>query len=185
MLIGSVNGGELEDYFDDEETLGLVKEVWGDKSVEYVLDDKSYCPDKSRILIDDEVGGFFDYYQTIEETIERGKGDCEDLVNLDVEEMKKRGLDAKFRVGIMEYRNEEGNWSGIREWHCWVELESDKGRIVFDRTVGKKGKFGDYRGMIEGGERYVPFRKEDVGKVEGLKELLIDVKRVGYSFDLD
>jgi hypothetical protein len=65
-----------------------------------------------------------DYWQTPEETLEKGIGDCEDIAIYTHHLLLRKGIKAEVVVGLLGPNAKHG--------HCWVEYEQDGGRFIIE-----------------------------------------------------
>jgi len=69
-----------------------------------------------------------DHWQSPEETLERRRGDCEDMAFLLQDRLKQRGYDSVVRIGR---RTQDS------ELHAWVEVHTNNARYVLEPTSGR------------------------------------------------
>ena len=90
-----------------------------------------------------------DYWQTPSETIERGKGDCEDISIFFSYLLEKKGITSKVVIGLKGPSSKYG--------HCWVEFNENGCEYVVEpssQVIMKR------RNLFEG--MYVPAHGIDV-----------------------
>ena len=73
-----------------------------------------------------------DYWQKPLETIERKKGDCEDMAFHLYWLLKREGYSARVVIGYMD--------GDKKKAHAWVECEEDNETIILEATTHKKIK---------------------------------------------
>jgi len=73
---------------------------------------------------------FGDYWQTPEETIAKGTGDCEDKATLDYKQLKEKGLDVNMVWGKMKKEDKKD--------HIWLEYEIGRDSYIIETSVKTK-----------------------------------------------
>ena len=90
---------------------------WVNREIAYVGDDRNY---RQR-----------DYWATAEQTIARGKGDCEDFAILKMQMLRAAGVDAE-RMKLVLLRDLAANAD-----HAFLLVETDAGKLVLDNVTDR------------------------------------------------
>lgn len=100
----------------ERELLARVNQ-WVNREIAYVGDDRNY---RQR-----------DYWATAEQTIARGKGDCEDFAILKMQMLRAAGVDAE-RMKLVLLRDLAANAD-----HAFLLVETDAGKLVLDNVTDR------------------------------------------------
>jgi predicted transglutaminase-like cysteine proteinase len=101
---------------DERELLARVNQ-WVNRAIAYVGDDRNY---RQR-----------DYWATAEQTIARGKGDCEDFAILKMQMLRAAGIDGE-RMKLVLLRDLAANAD-----HAFLLVQTDAGKLVLDNVTDR------------------------------------------------
>ncbi|MBR2172885.1 transglutaminase-like cysteine peptidase [Sphingopyxis sp.] len=90
---------------------------WVNREIAYVNDDRNY---RQR-----------DFWATAEQTLERGKGDCEDFAILKMQMLRAAGVDAD-RMKLVLLRDLAANAD-----HAFLLVQTDTGKVVLDNVTDR------------------------------------------------
>src|SRR3546814_9490154 len=109
----------ISDWSSDVCSSDLLARVnqWVNREIAYIGDDRNY---RQR-----------DYWATAEQTIARGKGDCEDFAILKMQMLRAAGIDAE-RMKLVLLRDLAANAD-----HAFLLVHTDAGKLVLDNVTDR------------------------------------------------
>ena len=116
LMQGKLRRANASPGLTEQELLARVNQ-WVNREIAYVGDDRNY---RQR-----------DYWATAEQTIARGKGDCEDFAILKMQMLRAAGIDAE-RMKLVLLRDLAANAD-----HAFLLVETGAGKLVLDNVTDR------------------------------------------------
>ena len=116
LMQGKLRRANAVPGLDEQELLARVNR-WVNREIAYVNDDRNY---RQR-----------DFWATAEQTIARGKGDCEDFAILKMQMLRAAGVDAE-RMKLVLLRDLAANAD-----HAFLLVQTDAGKVVLDNVTDR------------------------------------------------
>ena len=116
LMQGKLRSANASPGLAEPELLARVNQ-WVNREIAYVGDDRNY---RQR-----------DFWATAEQTIARGKGDCEDFAILKMQMLRAAGVDAE-RMKLVLLRDLAANAD-----HAFLLVQTDAGKVVLDNVTDR------------------------------------------------
>lgn len=116
LMQGKLRSANASPGLNEPELLARVNQ-WVNREIAYVNDDRNY---RQR-----------DFWATAEQTIARGKGDCEDFAILKMQMLRAAGIDAD-RMKLVLLRDLAANAD-----HAFLLVQTDAGKLVLDNVTDR------------------------------------------------
>ena len=116
LMQGKLRSANASPGLNEPELLARVNQ-WVNREIAYVNDDRNY---RQR-----------DFWATAEQTIARGKGDCEDFAILKMQMLRAAGVDAE-RMKLVLLRDLAANAD-----HAFLLVQTDAGKLVLDNVTDR------------------------------------------------
>ena len=116
LMQGNLRRANASPGLNESELLARVNQ-WVNREIAYVNDDRNY---RQR-----------DFWATAEQTIARGKGDCEDFAILKMQMLRAAGVDAE-RMKLVLLRDLAANAD-----HAFLLVQTDAGKVVLDNVTDR------------------------------------------------
>ena len=116
LMQGKLRRANAAPGLNERELLARVNQ-WVNREIAYVGDDRNY---RQR-----------DFWATAEQTIARGKGDCEDFAILKMQMLRAAGIDPE-RMKLVLLRDLAANAD-----HAFLLVETDAGKLVLDNVTDR------------------------------------------------
>ncbi len=116
LMQGKLRRANAVPGLSEQELLARVN-IWVNREIAYVNDDRNY---RQR-----------DFWATAEQTIARGKGDCEDFAILKMQMLRAAGVDAE-RMKLVLLRDLAANAD-----HAFLLVQTDAGKLVLDNVTDR------------------------------------------------
>lgn len=116
LMLGELRRANAAPGLSEAELLARVNQ-WVNRAIAYVGDDRNY---RQR-----------DFWATAEQTIARGKGDCEDFAILKMQMLRAAGVDPE-RMKLVLLRDLAANAD-----HAFLLVQTDAGKLVLDNVTDR------------------------------------------------